>query len=193
VEIDSRAVLGDCSYVTRGTIIGPAVIGKFCSVGNYCQIGMPEHPLTFVSTSPRTYGRSNVFGKRDDWNDFPRPPVIGNDVWIGSGAQVLQGVKVGDGAVLAAGAIVTKDVPPYAIVAGVPARILRYRFDENRIQTLLRLKWWDWPIEKLKDHSGSFSTPDWSFDEIPPDAQHTHLNNRDVGHQSAQRIRKTGR
>ena len=73
--------------------------------------------------------------------------VIGNDVWIAAGAQVLHKVTVGDGAVIGGGAVVTKDVPPYAIVAGVPARIIKFRFDEKTIDELLDIKWWDWPEE----------------------------------------------
>ncbi|MDE5763719.1 MAG: CatB-related O-acetyltransferase [Ruminococcus sp.] len=74
---------------------------------------------------------------------------IGNDVWIASGAQILHKVTVGDGAVIGGGAVVTKDVPPYAIVAGVPARIIKFRFDENTINELLSLKWWDWPQDVI--------------------------------------------
>ena len=81
---------------------------------------------------------------------------IGNDVWIGSRATILEGVNIGDGVVVAAGAVVTKDVPPYAIVGGVPARIIRYRFDEETIQNLLKMKWWEKDQEWIQNHADDF-------------------------------------
>ena len=77
--------------------------------------------------------------------------VIGNDVWIGLGAMFMPGVQVGDGAIIAAGALVTRDVAPYAVVGGNPAKLLRSRFDEATIRELLRLRWWDWPIERITE------------------------------------------
>lgn len=84
------------------------------------------------------------------WNDYQAPPVIENDVWIGSSAIIMQGVHISNGAVIAAGAIVTHDVPPYAIVAGIPARIKRQRFDDAVIEQLLAWRWWDLSIEELR-------------------------------------------
>jgi acetyltransferase-like isoleucine patch superfamily enzyme len=78
--------------------------------------------------------------------------VIGNDVWIGFGATILSGVKIGDGAVVGARAVVSKDVPPYAVVGGVPAKVLKYRFDEDMVKKLLKLKWWHWDEDKIKEH-----------------------------------------
>lgn len=161
VEVGPAATIGDYSYVNRSTIIGSATIGKFCSIGYYCQIGMPQHPVAFPSTSPRTYGRRNLFSSACSWDDFSHPPAIGSDVWIGSGAQVLQGVTIGDGAVVGAGTVVTKAVPPYSVVVGVPGRILRYRFDDIQIEALLRLRWWNLPLEKIKDLPGLFGTTSW--------------------------------
>ena len=77
---------------------------------------------------------------------------IGNDVWIAAGAQVLHKVSIGDGAIVGGGAVVTKNVPPYAIVAGVPARIIKFRFDEKTICELLKIKWWDWPENVLQEY-----------------------------------------
>jgi acetyltransferase-like isoleucine patch superfamily enzyme len=151
VELGPASVLGDYTYVNRGTIIGAAIVGKFCSIGYGCHIGLPEHPAAFVSTSPHIYGRGNLLGHACIWDEFSRPPVIGNDVWIGSGVRVLQGTTIGDGAVVGAGAVVTRNVPAYAIVAGVPARVIRYRFSADRIAVLLRLRWWDQPVEKLRE------------------------------------------
>ncbi|MBC1457939.1 xenobiotic acyltransferase family protein [Listeria newyorkensis] len=138
VIIGSNVRIGDYSYVNKGAIIASGTIGKYCSIAAYCQIGLDEHPIDQLSTSPFTYDSR-------DWNNFQNPPVIGNDVWIGGGVLVMQGVNIGDGAILAAGAVVTKDVPLYAIVGGVPARILRKRFAENTIENLVKEAWWEKP------------------------------------------------
>lgn len=162
VEIAGGVQIGDYSYVNTGTIIVSGSIGKFCSIGYFCQIGVHEHPLDFMSTSPLIYSGENIFQTKSSWNDIYSPPLIGNDVWIGSKAIILQGVNIGDGAVIAAGAVVTKDVPPYAIVGGVPAKLIRYRFDEKEIGFLLKLKWWNMPPEELYKFKDCFlAGRDW--------------------------------
>lgn len=83
--------------------------------------------------------------------ELNKPCYIGNDVWIGRGVMIKNGIKIGNGAIIGAGAVVTKDVPDYAIVGGVPAKIIRYRFDENTIKLLLESKWWDYPFDVIKD------------------------------------------
>ncbi|HEY4760282.1 MAG TPA: CatB-related O-acetyltransferase [Thermoguttaceae bacterium] len=143
MQIGANVSIGDYSYVNDGTLIGSGTIGKFCSIGYYCEIGMHEHPIDYISTSPFVYGSINIFDEKCIWDDFRSPPIIGNDVWIASKATILQGVRVSDGAVIAAGSVVTKDVPPYAIVVGVPARIVRFRFNPHEISSLLALQWWN--------------------------------------------------
>jgi len=106
------------------------------SVAYGVRIGLPEHPVNMVSTSPKIY--RNI--KSKDIKDVYFPPIIGNDVWIGANAIILQGVTIGDGAVIAAGAVVTKDVPPYAIVGGVPAKVIKYRFSDDVILKLLEIR-----------------------------------------------------
>jgi virginiamycin A acetyltransferase len=160
VQIGPNVEVGDQTYANQGAIVGSGKIGKFCSIGYSCCIGLHEHPLDYLSPSPRLYGARTLFREPCAWNDFQRPPVIGNDVWLGAHATVLQGVSIGDGAVVAAGAVVTKDVPPYAIVGGVPAKTLRYRFAPDVIERLLEMKWWDLPLSELRKHRALFLARD---------------------------------
>jgi acetyltransferase-like isoleucine patch superfamily enzyme len=125
-------------------------IGKFCSIAMNTSIYLgSEHRTNWVTTYP-------FFAKFDEakqTNNTTKGDVnIGNDVWIADGAIILSGVTIGDGAVVGARAVVSKDVKPYEIVAGNPARHIRYRFDEDTISELLKIKWWDWNIEKIKDN-----------------------------------------
>ena len=156
VELGPNVTIGDYSYVNAGTIIASGQVGKFCSIGYYCQIGMPDHPVDYLSTSPRTYGGRNIFNIPSFWDDYPSPPIIESDVWIGSQALILQRVHIGHGAIVAGGAVVTEDVPPYTIVGGVPARPIRKRFDEDVIDCLLELQWWNYSLEQLHQMQGIF-------------------------------------
>lgn len=146
VDLRKNVKIGDYSYINRGTLVASGEIGKYCSVGYNCQIGIFEHPTNFISTSPHIY--RNVYldkDRRPKWSedDINYPPKIGNDVWIGSNALIMQGVTIGDGAIIAANAVVTKDVEPYCIVGGVPAKIIRKRFSDEEIEVIKYSKWWD--------------------------------------------------
>ena len=132
------------------------VIGKLCSIacGAKFLFNSANHTLSSFSTYPfpiffDEWGleKSDVAAAWDRKGDI----MIGNDVWIGYEAVILAGVTIGDGAVIGARAVVTKDVPPYAIVGGVPARVIRSRFPEETVKALLRLKWWDWPAERIQE------------------------------------------
>lgn len=112
-DIRNNVMIGENSYVNCGSNIISGNIGKYCSIGYGVDIGMFEHPLNFVSTSTEIYKKYDI-----KWDELKQPPIIKNDVWIGSKATILQGVKIGNGAIVAAGAVVTKDVPAYAIVGG---------------------------------------------------------------------------
>ena len=131
--------MGDYSYICPGTQLTCAEVGKFCSVATGCLIGLAAHHLRGLSTSPVFTERDNPTGFR--WTeaheeDVLRPVSIGNDVWIGARVIVLGGVTIGNGAVIGAGSVVTRDVPSYAVVAGTPARLIRYRFEEPVIRRL---------------------------------------------------------
>jgi acetyltransferase-like isoleucine patch superfamily enzyme len=130
-------------------------VGAFCSIAAKAVIGGGNHPTRdYVSTSPLFYGTiHNPWGvfSGSMLRDVELPRTrIGNDVWIGYSAVVLPGKCIGDGAVIAAGAVVTHDVEPYEIVAGVPARSIRSRFDPEDVEWLLSVQWWNWPDERLK-------------------------------------------
>lgn len=129
-------------------------IGSFCSIGSNVQLGHGSHPLSFLSTSSYFYldeikWKNPESPSHEEFWEL-EPVKIGNDVWIGDNVFVKNGITISDGAVIGANAVVTKDVPPYAIVAGNPAKIIRYRFDENTINRLLKLEWWEFDDEILK-------------------------------------------
>lgn len=137
--------LGDYTYINGNTVIRNASIGKFCSIANDVLIGLGKHPVNFVSTHPAFYSNDKPFITFSDKTYYKEYDSIeiGNDVWIGTRAIITDGVKIGDGAIVAAGSVVTKDVEPYAIVGGIPARIIKYRFENDTIKKLIDSKWWD--------------------------------------------------
>lgn len=156
----SSTKIGDFTYISSNTKINRTIIGKFCSIGSNCSIGLGKHPShTFVSTHPIFFSSRKqaqiTFSDKDYFEEY-EDIEIGNDVWIGEGVIVIDGVKIGHGAIVAAGAVVTKDIPPYSIVGGVPAKIIRYRFDENIRRFLLKFKWWDKDMKWLKDNYSKF-------------------------------------
>lgn len=151
-----NAKIGAYTYMRGGYVQNVRSIGRFCSIAKGITIGLGEHPISYLSSHPFQY--ENVF---PFWNESKRfisqvekekmksSPIIGNDVWIGANVTILRGVKIGDGAVIASGAVVNKDVQPYEIVGGVPAKHIRFRFNEEIISKLLELKWWDYTLESL--------------------------------------------
>jgi len=164
-EIGYASYIGDHSNVS-------AAIGRFCSIANNVRIIRGRHPVDgFVSIHPAfystmaqcgmTYAEQNLFDEvRYADPEKKAVVVIGSDVWIGDNALIMDGLHIGDGAVIAAGAVVTKDVPPYAIVGGCPARIIRYRFDEDTIRRLLMIRWWDRPLQWIKENAEKFNDID---------------------------------
>jgi phosphonate metabolism protein (transferase hexapeptide repeat family) len=159
-EVGARTMLqevtmGDYSYVVNDAQITYTTIGKFCSIAAMTRINPGSHPMHRATQAHFTYRASAYFpGESDDVDFFDwrraHHVSIGNDVWIGHGAVVLPGRQIGTGAVIAAGAVVTKDVAPYTIVAGNPARVIRRRFSEAAERGLTELAWWDWDHEALR-------------------------------------------
>ena len=157
-----RAVtMGRFSYVGRETQVYHARIGSFTSIGPQVLIGLGEHPADgFVSTHPMFYsdrGQSNpVIVDKPLFDEMPITE-IGNDVWIGARAVLRTGVKIGDGAIIAAGAVVVKDVEPFSIVGGVPAKHIRHRFSPEEIERIRESNWWNKDLEWLKQHRDSMT------------------------------------
>ncbi|WP_454914673.1 chloramphenicol acetyltransferase [Xanthobacter sediminis] len=153
--------MGDYSYVVNDADIASARIGKFCSIAAMTRLNPGNHPTWRASQSHFTYRASAYFPGETDEAEFfawrrAQQLTLGHDVWIGHGAIVLAGRSVGTGAVVAAGAVVTKDVPAYAIVAGVPARLVKWRFPTDIAARLQALAWWDWSHEALHGALGDF-------------------------------------
>lgn len=151
--------IDDFSYVGNNTSILNTSIGKYCSIANNVFIGPGKHPTHFVSLHPIFY-RDNSragfsFTSMSEFSEYEEVK-IGNDVWIGANSIVMPGVKVSDGVIIAAGAVVTKDIPPYAIAGGVPAKVIKYRFDDITIDNLKKIKWWDRDPNYLKQYYKKF-------------------------------------
>ncbi len=164
--------IGAYSYVAANTDIENAEIGKFCSIADNCRIGMSGHPLQYISTSPIFTEKRNALQQCWIEKDFfehkslDERVIIGNDVWIGSHVLIKGGVHIGNGACVAAGAVVVKDVPPYAIVGGVPAKVIRYRFSPEVIGKLLELEWWNFDESKLKNSIAIFQKDILCVDDL---------------------------
>ncbi|RYG98835.1 MAG: CatB-related O-acetyltransferase [Alphaproteobacteria bacterium] len=182
--------VGAFSY-TQGGLFSRVRIGRYCSIAPEVSMGAASHPTAWLSTSPFQYRKDwrgwgtlaeNVYGEADaSWNPrsfstVPRSTNIGDDVWIGQRAVVLPGVNVGSGAVIGAHSVVTRDVPPFSVVAGAPARVIRYRFPEQTIERLIKSDWCSYApwhmknikfddinqaLDQIEDLHGS-GTPKWN-------------------------------
>lgn len=161
-----RATVGAHTYGDFRVRVGRGerarlTIGDYCSIGVGVQFAVGgNHRPDWVSTYPFRV----LWSLPGAWTDgHPRPEqdiVVGNDVWIGTESLILPGITIGDGAVVASRAVVARDVAPYAIVGGVPAREIRRRFDAEQIEALLAVRWWEWPEEKVRAHVDLLSSPD---------------------------------
>lgn len=159
-----------------GSYIGPksqfsGKIGRFTSIASECVVIRGRHPYTypFATTCPMFFSQlkqnGRTFANKQLFDEFKYAEpghlvTVGSDCWIGYGVKIVEGVNISDGAMILAGAVITKDVPPYAIVGGVPAKIKGYRYDEETIDILLETRWWDKPVTWIKEHWELFSNID---------------------------------
>lgn len=157
----AESTMADYSYVVNDASIIYAQIGRFCSIAAHTRLNPGNHPLQKAALHHFSYRtRSYDLGEEDDAEFFAwrrsKQVTLGNDVWIGHGAVVLPGVTIGTGAAVGASAVVSRDVPPFAVVSGFPAKRLYWRFEEKVREGLLQIAWWDWPREKLREAMGDF-------------------------------------
>lgn len=158
VQINRRNIIvgssiGNYTYTGANTVIKKAEIGKFCSISWNVSITGNQHDYRGISTHPFTRLPSFGFTEECEGQELDSETVlIGNDVWIGMNTCILSGVKIASGSIIGAGAVVTKDVPPYAIVVGNPAKVLKYRFSEDIIGKLMDIRWWDWSPEDIQNN-----------------------------------------
>jgi acetyltransferase-like isoleucine patch superfamily enzyme len=164
LRLHGRCRIGRFTYFNYGCEISDTDFGRYCSVGQRSIVNPGEHPTDWLSTHPFVGDASGISCGMAGEPAYaaiagatlsaPRPTkrvTIGHDVWLGANSVVLSGVGIGDGAVIAAGAVVSRDVAPFAVVAGVPARVIRYRFSQDMISRLGRLRWWDYDLGAVRD------------------------------------------
>ncbi|WP_081108168.1 CatB-related O-acetyltransferase [Staphylococcus kloosii] len=145
---------GKYSYIGYNSDLNNVQIGNYCSISSDVKVGLGNHPIAFFSTSPVFYSNKNPFNLKINkvkYDDCPDLTIIENDVWIGANVIITDGVTIGNGAIIAAGSVVTKNVGEYEIVGGVPAKVIRKRFDELTIQKLQDSKWWEKDAEEIID------------------------------------------
>jgi len=162
--------VGKYSRIGANCQVTNAEIGNFTAIGKDTVITVGQHPTNYLTSHSIFYKKGN-WGWHDDWIapiDFKsdKRVIIGNDVWIGRQCIILDGVKIGDGAVVATGAVVTKDVPPYAIVGGVPAKVIKYKFPQEEIDRLEEIQWWNLPDEEITKRIDLFHIKNPSLDDI---------------------------
>lgn len=163
-----RGTYGYTTLTHTETDLGEHVkrIGRYCSINGTARVS-GNHRMDFVTTNPFLYNKrgapasQRLYAAIDMVEESEaRLCEIGNDVWIGTNVFLLAGVKIGDGAIIGAGAIVTHDVEPYAVVGGVPAKVIRYRYPKWMIESFMRIQWWDWPLEKIEENIELFYQPE---------------------------------
>lgn len=157
-----RGKIGKYSYIGNNSFVSDTDIGNFTSISTDCYIGGTSHPIDWVSTSPVFHKWKNIMKKNfaDHEYEIFKRTTIGNDVWIGNRVMIKAGVTIGNGAIIGMGSIVTKDIGPYEIWAGNPAKFIRKRFDDSVIDKLQAIEWWDWDESNIQKHSSLFNSTD---------------------------------
>ena len=160
--------IGKYSYVAYNTEILHTRIGNYTSIAGDCHIGTADHPVQWGSSSPVFHKGRNVFGFHFSEHEYEpfKETEIGHDVWIGTKVVVIAGVKIGHGAVIAAGAVVTKDVPPFEIWGGVPAHFIKSRFRDDVKEQLLKYSYWEWSDNKIKSIASSINNIELFLDDL---------------------------
>lgn len=166
-NIICSTTIGDCTTIGSNNVLSNVSIGSFCSIGSNIYVLDSRHPMyePFVSTSPCFYKslfpmpliKAEYRFDEKLYNESGFSAEIGNDVWIGTNVIIIGKVKIGDGSIIGAGSIVTKDVEPYSVVAGNPAKKIKDRYDTNVIAELLKIKWWNWPLATIEDRKKDFT------------------------------------
>ncbi len=150
--------LDSLSYIGEYTVVINSTIGKFTSISWGVTIGPEEHDYTRITNHSFLYStKSFRLVKERMYSPFVGECKIGNDVWIGCNSTILRGLQIGDGAVIGANSLVNKDIPPYAIAVGNPAKVIKYRFHEEIISQLVELQWWDLPLDVISENARLFS------------------------------------
>ncbi len=153
----SNVEIGAYSYISPKTDIHYASIGRYCSIGDNVNMRGSEHPKSWLSSHPfpytNLYTASRSYSPALTFDGYSKRSNIGHDVWIGSQAIILPGVKIGTGAIIGAGAVVAKDIPPYAIAVGNPAKVVKYRFKQALIDRLLQSEWWNYDLPKYLEQN----------------------------------------
>jgi len=156
-----ETIIGRFSYTSENCQIIYSEIKNFVNIASYVRLNPGQHPYQRVCQHHMLY-RRKMYGFGQDDKDFfnwrrSSRVVIGNDVWIGHNVTIMGGVNVGDGAVIGSGSIVTKDIPPYAVAVGNPAKVIKFRFNERIISNLQKIAWWNWDYSKIKEHINDFN------------------------------------
>ena len=172
-----NSTLGLGSYIGSKSFMPECLVGKFCSIGSNVQILSGNHPTDiFISTHPAFYSVSGSTGlsfvNKSKFTEFEyadengHKVIIGNDVWIASNVLIVAPVKIGNGAVVAAGSVVIGDVEPYSIVGGVPAKVIGRRFEEETAEKINSSQWWNWDLDKIRANADCFENTEKFLDFI---------------------------
>ena len=165
----SNSQIGDYTYIAKNSLIHNTIIGKFCSIGPNFITGRGLHPINGISTAPMFYSINNQNGMSlcsENKIKEHKPTIIGNDVFIGMNVIIIDGVTIGNGAVIGAGAVVSKDIPDYAVAVGNPIKVIKYRFSDETIKRLKKVKWWDLEFSNLKLVEEYFFEMDTFLDKV---------------------------